>query len=182
MAMFCANCGNQLGEFSFCPSCGAKAGAEISAQTKNPAPGKNFLLVTGILHIVFDSIALMFSAIAAVSISEWVEDFGGVHEGWASYYGLFILFGLIGVAVGIMGIVLRNDPKKGKLLIWFGAIYIAVMVIVLVLSMIVLQNNSTDALEYATGMVIIRCPFLFVPILYIIGAIKNKNAAAVETE
>jgi len=133
------------------------------------APGRIFLLVTGIIYIVA-GVSGIISGLFLEILSQTVDGVGdmvGV-QGAGSGFGLLAFFslaaGIFSLIMGIMGIVHRNTLEKASMLIAFGVIDMIIDVI----SMI------------ATGTFSIAMILLFaLPICYIVGAYKNKNAQAV---
>ena len=140
------------------------------------APGKNFLLVTGILYIVFNAFAAMIFPLTMLTINSWLWMFGGeaMRDMWMLLYTLAILLSLFAVAVGIMGVAFCNKIHKAGLLL-------GVVIVCTALSIIFNLVYTAAILNFSGEMgflTIIGIPFgLVLPILFIIGAVKNKKAA-----
>lgn len=119
------------------------------------APGMNFLKVTGILYIVFagiDIIAAM-SVMEDVSLSYQLESVIGyplIYQLMGDLYSLF---------VGIMGLKYCNTLEKAKLL----TTIVIVDIVLAAIQIIVLTLSSAFL-------------WLAIPILYLVGASKNKKA------
>jgi len=135
------------------------------------APGKNFLLVTGILLIVFNGLGILGTAITLLGINEWLRMFGD-----ESMRGTLILthtahipIPLFSIAVGIMGIALRNKVEKGKMLFNISIVAIIIGVIYNVIFAAVTNILSESGFSVRFGI-----PILL--ILYAVGAHKNKKA------
>ena len=142
------------------------------------APGKNSLLVTGILLIVFNAIGF-FTTISTMATTDlWLWSFGGpaMRGTWMLIYTLNLLRSLFAVGVGIMAVTLCSRADKGGILLALGIVLLAATVIYsLVYNGFMISFGTTAALGFIG---IIGIPFsLVIPILFIIGASKNKRAA-----
>jgi len=204
--MFCSNCGRNHGEktVNFCPGCGAKTAAAVNplrptiqvnqpasinpapyyqstiniappqpAAPKPPAaPGQTLLKVTGVLHTIFASFTILNILFVILTIDTWIWTFPGDREMWYVYYGLASISGLYTLFIGIMAIRNCKDTSKGSMLLSFGIID------VLAVFAIAIFGTVTELLSGWFGAVVwIAMPFgLIVPILYIAGALKNRNA------
>lgn len=127
--------------------------------------GSKFLKVTGILMIIFGSIALVVSIITLAGL--------GVLEGlglpmgllWAS--GIIALVGSVAEFVaGIIGVKNWNKPEKANTCIGWGIAVAAMCIISNVFTLIGYSQNF-NVLSLLSGLVI--------PVLYLIGAFKNKK-------
>lgn len=170
--MFCANCGNQMAEEAkFCQACGKGSGQvavlpkpQHVAPVQTGAPGKNFLLVTGTLYIFFGAFDIIIGALAldvSDSFSSILSFFGvpNVTGPFRFLLFLFIISGAWNLIIGILG------AKNSGVI--ENAYFLSVLAVIdLILSAVpLLFNFSWFALL-----------FLAVPILYLIGALKNKGA------
>ena len=140
------------------------------------APGRLFLLITGILLAVFSVIGFFSTAFTLVIIDYWLPAYGGwdMREVWMLFYGAGMLLSLYAVVVGILGAVFHNKINKGGLLL-------CLMVISLTLS-VIHSIVYTVAVFYYDNVIgfasLVSIPFsLVLPILFIVGAVKNKKAA-----
>jgi hypothetical protein len=119
------------------------------------APGKSFLKVSGILYIVFFGIDIMMvlGGLDNPAIGSMLESALG--------YPLFFQFigDLFGVFIGIMGVKYCAVLEKAKFLATLVIIDLSLSVI-----QIIISSLWMSLLWYA------------VPILYLIGAVKNKKA------
>lgn len=125
------------------------------------APGKGLLKVSGILLIIFAAISiviLVFGMIAAASL-------GGALG--AAVGGIVLVLGLVSsvfsLIMGILGVKYANVPAKATVCMVFAIIAIALQLISLV-------SGDANIISALIGLVL--------PVLYLIGALKNKQAAA----
>lgn len=127
--------------------------------------GSKFLKVTGILMIIFGSIALIIAIMALLGLG--VLEAIGAPMGllWAS--GIIALLGAVAEFVaGIIGVVNWNKPNKANTCIGWGIAVAAMCVISNIFTLIVYPENF-NVFSLLTGLVI--------PVLYLIGAFKNKK-------
>jgi peptidoglycan/LPS O-acetylase OafA/YrhL len=127
--------------------------------------GSKFLKVTGILMIIFGSIALIIAIVALLGIG--VLEAMGAPMGllWAS--GIIALLGAVAEFVaGIIGVVNWNKPNKANTCIVWGIAVAAMCVISNIFTLIGYPENF-NVFSLLTGLVI--------PVLYLIGAFKNKK-------
>ena len=122
------------------------------------APGRNYLLVTGILLVIF-SVYSLFGVIAALILSLASLSLGMV--------GIILLLAtLVASASGIMGIINREKPEKAKACMGLGI----TMLVIAGLNLI--ASSSAGEFSFFSTL----CG-LVLPILYTIGASKNKAVA-----
>lgn len=127
--------------------------------------GSKFLKVTGILMIIFGSIALIIAIVALLGIG--VLEAMGAPMGllWAS--GIIALLGAVAEFIaGIIGVVNWNKPNKANTCIGWGIAVAAMCVISNIFTLIGYPENF-NVFSLLTGLVI--------PVLYLIGAFKNKK-------
>lgn len=127
--------------------------------------GSKFLKVTGILMIIFGSIALIIAIVALLGLG--VLEAMGTPMGllWAS--GIIALLGAVAEFVaGIIGVVNWNKPNKANTCIGWGIAVAAMCVISNIFTLIGYPENF-NVFSLLTGLVI--------PVLYLIGAFKNKK-------
>ncbi|WP_370767193.1 hypothetical protein [Ruminococcus sp.] len=127
--------------------------------------GSKFLKVTGILMIIFGSIALIIAIVALLGLG--VLEAMGAPMGllWAS--GIIALLGAVAEFVaGIIGVVNWNKPNKANTCIGWGIAVAAMCVISNIFTLIGYPENF-NVFSLLTGLVI--------PVLYLIGAFKNKK-------
>ena len=140
------------------------------------APGKTMLLVTGILFIIFNAIGFFLTAIVILTTDYWLWEFGGqaMRDAWMIIYTVDMLLSLSAIAIGIMGVALCNKIERGGMLIVFAIILMVFSVIFNIVYIAVIIN-----FDAAMGFgAIIGIPIsLIVPIIFIVGASRNKKAA-----
>lgn len=127
--------------------------------------GSKFLKVTGILMIIFGSIALIIAIMALLGLG--VLEAIGAPMGllWAS--GIIALLGAVAEFVaGIIGVVNWNKPNKANTCIGWGIAVAAMCVISNIFTLIGYPENF-NVFSLLTGLVI--------PVFYLIGAFKNKK-------
>ncbi|MGI6499163.1 MAG: hypothetical protein ACOX0U_10315 [Oscillospiraceae bacterium] len=127
------------------------------------APGKGFLLVCGILFVIFSGISLIVLAIGGSlvgALAGALSDYGTVTAAATTTLVISAIFGLINLAAGIIFIANSNKPEKAMLCLVF-----AILTIVLQIVSIILYGFTWMSL---IGFVL--------PILCLIGAIKNQGA------
>ena len=126
------------------------------------APGKGFLQVCGILLVIFAGISLIILA-AGGSLLETAADYGYQDTGLSGKIIVAAIFAAIELVAGIIFIVNCNKIDKAFLCIFF-----AVLLIVLQIVSIIIGGFTWVSL---IGFVL--------PILCLIGAVKNMNATTV---
>ncbi len=127
--------------------------------------GSKFLKVTGILMIIFGSIALIIAIMALLGLG--VLEAMGAPMGllWAS--GIIALLGAVAEFIaGIIGVINWNKPNKANTCIGWGIAVAAMCVISNIFTLIGYPENF-NVFSLLTGLVI--------PVLYLIGAFKNKK-------
>ena len=129
--------------------------------------GRKFLKVTGILMIIggaFGIIGGIVAMIGAGALAAILETSAG---GLMLASALILASAVFQLIAGIMGVKNCDKPEKAQ-----SCIVIGVIVAILSVAGNVTSNvlgSSFNILSYATGLVI--------PVLYIIGAAKNKETA-----
>ena len=127
--------------------------------------GRKFLKVTGILMIIggaFGIIGGIVAMIGAGALAAVLETSAG---GLMLASALILASAVFQLIAGIMGVKNCDKPEKAQ-----SCLVMGVIVAILSVSGNIISNvlgSSFDILSYATGLII--------PILYIIGAVKNKE-------
>ena len=120
------------------------------------AKGSTFLKVTGILMIVFGAIALIVSIIAILGTYDMTMLYVG---------GVFALISAVAEFVaGIIGVINAKLPHKANTCIVWGVVVAVMCIAGEIISMI--GGSQFNVFSLICGLVI--------PVLYIIGAVKNK--------
>ncbi len=129
------------------------------------APGKGLLKVSGILLIIFAAISiltLVLGMIAAGAAASMGGELGAIAGGIA--IGALVV-GLISSAfsliMGILGVKYANIPSKAQVCMVFAIIAIVLQLISL----------------FMGGSIITILIGLVLPVLYLVGALKNKQVA-----
>ncbi len=129
--------------------------------------GSKFLKVTGILMIIsaaFGIIGGIIALIGAGALAAVLETSAG---GLMLASALILVSAVFQLIAGIMGVKNCDKPEKAQ-----SCMVIGVIVAILSVAGNVISNvlgSDFNIMNYATGLII--------PILYIIGAAKNKELA-----
>ena len=129
--------------------------------------GRKFLKVTGILMIIggaFGIIGGLVAMIGAGALAAVLETSAG---GLMLASALILASAVFQLIAGIMGVKNCDKPEKAQ-----SCIVIGVIVAILSVAGNVISNvlgSDFNIINYATGLII--------PVLYIIGAVKNKETA-----
>ena len=129
--------------------------------------GRKFLKVTGILMIIggaFGIIGGIVAMIGAGALAAVLETSAG---GLMLASALILASAVFQLIAGIMGVKNCDKPEKAQSCLVMGVIVAILSVAGNVISNIL--GSSFNILSYATGLII--------PVLYIIGAVKNKESA-----
>ena len=127
--------------------------------------GRKFLKVTGILMIIggaFGIIGGIVAMIGAGALAAVLETSAG---GLMLASALILASAVFQLIAGIMGVKNCDKPEKAQ-----SCLVMGVIVAILSVSGNIISNvlgSNFNILSYATGLII--------PILYIIGAVKNKE-------
>ena len=129
--------------------------------------GRKFLKVTGILMIIggaFGIIGGIVAMIGAGALAAVLETSAG---GLMLASALILASAVFQLIAGIMGVKNCDKPEKAQ-----SCLVMGVIVAILSVSGNIISNvlgSNFNILSYATGLII--------PVLYIIGAVKNKEPA-----
>ena len=129
--------------------------------------GRKFLKVTGILMIIggaFGIIGGIVAMIGAGALAAVLETSAG---GLMLASALILASAVFQLIAGIMGVKNCDKPEKAQ-----SCLVMGVIVAILSVSGNIISNvlgSDFNILSYATGLII--------PVLYIIGAVKNKEPA-----
>ena len=129
--------------------------------------GRKFLKVTGILMIIggaFGIIGGIVAMIGAGALAAVLETSAG---GLMLASALILASAVFQLIAGIMGVKNCDKPEKAQSCLVMGVIVAILSVAGNIISNVL--GSSFNILSYATGLII--------PILYIIGAVKNKELA-----
>ena len=129
--------------------------------------GRKFLKVTGILMIIggaFGIIGGIIAMIGARALAAVLETSAG---GLMLASALILASAVFQLIAGIMGVKNCDKPEKAQ-----SCLVMGIIVAILSVSGNIISNvlgSSFEIMSYATGLII--------PVLYIIGAVKNKEPA-----
>lgn len=129
--------------------------------------GRKFLKVTGILMIIggaFGIIGGIVAMIGAGALAAVLETSAG---GLMLASALILASAVFQLIAGIMGVKNCDKPEKAQ-----SCLVMGVIVAILSVSGNIISNvlgSDFNIFSYATGLII--------PVLYIIGAVKNKKPA-----
>lgn len=129
--------------------------------------GRKFLKVTGILMIIggaFGIIGGIVAMIGAGALAAVLETSAG---GLMLASALILASAVFQLIAGIMGVKNCDKPEKAQSCLVMGVIVAVLSVAGNVISNVL--GSDFNILSYATGLII--------PVLYIIGAVKNKEPA-----
>ena len=129
--------------------------------------GRKFLKVTGILMIIsaaFGIIGGIVAMIGAGALAAVLETSAG---GLMLASALILASAVFQLIAGIMGVKNCDNPEKAQSCLVMGVIVAILSVAGNVISNVL--GSDFNIFNYATGQVI--------PVLYIIGAVKNKEPA-----
>ena len=130
------------------------------------AKGSGFLKVTGILMIIGGAISLIVAIVAIIGIAALVYVAGSeINAGLLYAAGVISLVSAVAELIaGIVGVKNCKKPEKARTCVVWGVIVAVLCVAGSVLA--VVGGNSFPVFSLILGLVL--------PVLYIVGAIKNK--------
>lgn len=136
------------------------------------AKGAQFLKVTGIIMIIGASIGIIMSILALIGTAAIdAMDLSSISEELNYNIGLLYASGvlsLVGGAIemvaGILGVANSKKPEKANTCIVFGVIVILFSLVGSILT--VVGGESFPVVSFLLGLIL--------PVLYLVGAYKNK--------
>ena len=129
--------------------------------------GRQFLKVTGILMIIGGAFGIIGGIVAIIGVGALAAVLETSAGGLILASVLILASAVFELIAGIMGVKNCDKPEKAQ-----SCIVIGVIVAILSVAGNVISNvlgSDFNIINYATGLII--------PVLYIIGAVKNKEAA-----
>lgn len=129
--------------------------------------GRKFLKVTGILMIIGGAFGIIGGIVAMIGSGALAAVLETSAGGLMLASALILASAVFQLIAGIMGVKNCDKPEKAQSCIVIGVIVAILSVAGNVISNIL--GSSFNILSYATGLII--------PVLYIIGAVKNKEPA-----
>ncbi len=136
---------------------------------QNVTKGQGFLKVTGILMIIFGSISLITSLVAIFGVAALDSLFEGQYNMGMIYFScvLMLISAIAEFVTGIIGVANCKKPEKAKMCMAFGIVVAALCVIGTVCNAIGYSSfGASNIFSLFCGLVL--------PVLFIIGATKNK--------
>lgn len=140
---------------------------------------QTFVLVLGILVIIFGSTGLLFS-LSGLALTSYWDSTLPVDSGvsWIFYYIFAVFITGFRVFIGIMAVTQRKKPEKASMLRTFGIIFVAITLLDLILVHTIFSTSShvVDS-SFAIGFSIGSTIGMFImPILYTIAAQALVNS------
>ena len=129
--------------------------------------GRKFLKVTGILMIIGGAFGIIGGIVAMIGAGALAAVLETSAVGLMLASVLVLASAVFQLIAGIMGVKNCDKPEKAQACLVMGIIVAILSVAGNVTSNVL--GSSFNILSYATGLVI--------PVLYIIGAVKNKEPA-----
>lgn len=129
--------------------------------------GRKFLKVTGILMIIGAAFGIIGGIIAMIGVGALAAVLETSAVGLMLASLLVLASAVFQLIAGIMGVKNCDKPEKAQTCLVMGIIVAILSVAGNVISNVL--GSDFNAFNYATGLVI--------PVLYIIGAAKNKETA-----
>ena len=129
--------------------------------------GRKFLKVTGILMIIGGAFGIIGGIVAMIGAGALAAVLETSAVGLMLASALILASAVFQLIAGIMGVKNCDKPEKAQ-----SCIVIGVIVAILSVAGNVISNvlgSDFNIFNYATGLII--------PVLYIIGAVKNKEPA-----
>ncbi len=135
------------------------------------AKSNTLLKVAGILMIIGGSIGIILGIIAVLGVGALAIALGSEASlGLLMFAAILTLVSaVVSLIAGIVGVKNAAKPEKAGLCIVFGVLTAVLAVLGNILS--VAGGGAFSTMGLVTG--------LLLPVLYLIGAFQNKNAAAV---
>lgn len=130
--------------------------------------GAGFLKVTGILMIIGGAIALLSSILAIIGIAALAYlSSNNSSAGLLYASGAFLLISSVAnMIAGIIGVKNCKKPEKAGTCIGWGIVVAVLTIVGMILNSV--GGGQFSAMSLVTGLAL--------PILYIMGAVKNKQA------
>ncbi len=129
--------------------------------------GRKFLKVTGILMIMGGAFGIIGGIVAMIGSGALAAVLETSAGGLMLASALILASAVFQLIAGIMGVKNCDKPEKAQSCLVMGVIVAILSVAGNVISNVL--GSDFNILSYATGLII--------PVLYIIGAVKNKELA-----
>ena len=131
--------------------------------------GHKFLKVTGILMIVGGALSAILGIVAVLGVAALAYIASAQTEAGMLYAStiLLLISGVVELIAGIIGVINAEKPQKAKACIVWGALVAILSVAGTILGVVGGSDFSVSGL--VLGLVL--------PVIYIIGAVKNMQSA-----
>jgi len=145
-------------------------------------PGRTLLLVSSILIIVFNALGSFVPPAALAAAGFRLVEVGiyrhAMWDGWVVVFVMSVMMSLFYVVVGIVGIVFYKKAERAELLAGLAAASIVLTIFSGVVSGVNMADSfgSLGLAFSGIASVFSTAVALIVPILFLIGALKNKKA------
>ena len=131
--------------------------------------GHKFLKVTGILMIIGGALSAILGIVAVLGVAALAYIASAQTEAGMLYAStiLLLISGVVELIAGIIGVINAEKPQKAKACIVWGALVAILSVEGTILGVVGGSDFSVSGL--VLGLVL--------PVIYIIGAVKNMQSA-----
>ena len=131
--------------------------------------GHKFLKVTGILMIIGGALSAILGIVAVLGVAALAYIASAQTEAGMLYAStiLLLISGVVELIAGIIGAINAEKPQKAKVCIVWGALVAILSVAGTILGVVGGSDFSVSGL--VLGLVL--------PVIYIIGAVKNMQSA-----
>ena len=131
--------------------------------------GHKFLKVTGILMIIGGALSAILGIVAVLGVAALAYIASAQTEAGMLYASTILLLvsGVVELIAGIIGVINAEKPQKAKACIVWGALVAVLSVAGTILGVVGGSDFSVSGL--VLGLVL--------PVIYIIGAVKNMQSA-----
>lgn len=131
--------------------------------------GHKFLKVTGILMIIGGALSAILGIVAVLGVAALAYIASAQTEAGMLYASTILLLasGVVELIAGIIGVINAEKPQKAKACIVWGALVAILSVAGTILGVVGGSDFSVSGL--VLGLVL--------PVIYIIGAVKNMQSA-----
>ena len=131
--------------------------------------GHKFLKVTGILMIIGGALSAILGIVAVLGVAALAYIATAQTEAGMLYAStiLLLISGVVELIAGIIGVINAEKPQKAKACIVWGALVAILSVAGTILGVVGGSDFSVSGL--VLGLVL--------PVIYIIGAVKNMQSA-----
>ena len=131
--------------------------------------GHKFLKVTGILMIIGGALSAILGIVAVLGVAALAYIASAQTEAGMLYAStiLLLISGVVELNAGIIGVINAEKPQKAKACIVWGALVAILSVAGTILGVVGGSDFSVSGL--VLGLVL--------PVIYIIGAVKNMQSA-----